>query len=241
LNLLTLSNYWFEKAFKMAQKKEQKLSNIFSFAAGAVIAASCYLGAQILKENTDMIGRSEPVSNTIKNQDGKPASLEAFDDFCNRHPSECKPNTSEEEIYKIDKTTLYLLESINMHVNANTKYMTDIEQYNALEYYNLTESGYGDCEDYVLAKRKLAISMGIPDKALSLGVVYTKNGDGHAVLVVNTDLGSLVLDNSHDIILPWHQTNYFFAYTSDSEDITKLNRVTNNRFSMPKAPKTPAP
>ncbi|HEY5409194.1 MAG TPA: transglutaminase-like cysteine peptidase, partial [Caulobacteraceae bacterium] len=53
----------------------------------------------------------------------------------------------------------------------------------------------GDCEDYVLEKRRALLVRGIPAAALSIAVVRTRRGEGHAVLLVVTDRGELVLDS----------------------------------------------
>ena len=39
-------------------------------------------------------------------------------------------------------------------------------------------------------------------------VVVDEAGDGHAVLMIRTDRGDLILDNKTDAILPWHRTGY---------------------------------
>lgn len=53
----------------------------------------------------------------------------------------------------------------------------------------------GDCEDYVMSKRQQLISKGVPAGALQVAYTTTRSGQGHAILVVQTDAGRLVLDN----------------------------------------------
>lgn len=53
----------------------------------------------------------------------------------------------------------------------------------------------GDCEDYVLAKREALVAAGLPASALRIAAATTRSGVGHAVLVVRTNQGDLVLDN----------------------------------------------
>ncbi|MGH6861936.1 MAG: transglutaminase-like cysteine peptidase, partial [Phyllobacterium sp.] len=66
----------------------------------------------------------------------------------------------------------------------------------------------GDCEDYVLLKRRLLNESGIALGNLLITVVRQMNGEGHAVLTVRTDRGDLVLDNLETGIKPWSETNY---------------------------------
>lgn len=59
---------------------------------------------------------------------------------------------------------------------------------------------YGDCEDYAMTKRAMLIAAGWPSSALSLTVVKTSWGEGHAILSVHTSAGTMVLDNlSHSV------------------------------------------
>ena len=58
--------------------------------------------------------------------------------------------------------------------------MTDLEHWGVVERWNYPDDGHGDCEDYVLAKRRLLIQAGWPREALLVTVVRDKRGDGHA-------------------------------------------------------------
>jgi predicted transglutaminase-like cysteine proteinase len=53
----------------------------------------------------------------------------------------------------------------------------------------------GDCEDYALAKRALLYAAGLPVGAVRLATAALPRGELHAVLAVETDRGTLVLDN----------------------------------------------
>ena len=64
-----------------------------------------------------------------------------------------------------------------------------------VERWNYPDDGYGDCEDYVLLKRRMLMQAGWPREALLITVVRDKKGDGHAVLTVKTNRGEFVLDN----------------------------------------------
>lgn len=65
----------------------------------------------------------------------------------------------------------------------------------------------GDCEDYVLTKRRRLIELGWSPNALRIAIAYTPNNNGHAVLVVSTTKGDLVLDNRNNAVLNWHDTD----------------------------------
>ena len=52
------------------------------------------------------------------------------------------------------------------------------------------------------------IAAGLPSKSLQIAHVKTRRGEGHAVLVVNTNRGKFVLDNLTQSIKPLGRTGY---------------------------------
>lgn len=65
----------------------------------------------------------------------------------------------------------------------------------------------GDCEDFVLTKRFQLASAGLPVGALRIATARTPEGIGHAVLVVRTDQGDLVLDNLNNQVKSWNEVD----------------------------------
>jgi len=112
--------------------------------------------------------------------------------------------------------------------------MTDLEHWGVVERWNYPDDGYGDCEDYVLAKRRLLIQAGWPREALFVTVGRDKRGDGHAVLTVKTDKGEFVLDNQNDQILLWSDTGYRFV-KRQSPGAHELGYASGNLASVPGA------
>jgi predicted transglutaminase-like cysteine proteinase len=107
---------------------------------------------------------------------------------------------------------------INRLVNESVRPMTDLEQHGVAERWSYPVEGYGDCEDYVLLKRRLLIDAGWPRQSLLITVVREHNGDGHAVLTVKTDRGEFVLDNQNVEVVPWSQSGYRFVKRQSQSD-----------------------
>lgn len=82
----------------------------------------------------------------------------------------------------------------------------------------------GDCKDYSLNKRAQLIAYGVPAGALRIAIGYTARGEGHAVLVVRTSAGDLVLDNLTNQIKPFHQTGHRLIAISTG-DLRKWNTI----------------
>jgi predicted transglutaminase-like cysteine proteinase len=110
------------------------------------------------------------------------------------------------------------LQRINLWVNTHVKPMTDMEHWGVVERWNYPDDGYGDCEDYVLQKRKMLMQSGWPREALLITVVRDRNGDGHAILTVKTDKGEYILDNQTDDIVLWSDTGYRFVKRQSQSD-----------------------
>jgi predicted transglutaminase-like cysteine proteinase len=100
---------------------------------------------------------------------------------------------------------------VNEWVNETIKPLTDLEHWGVAERWSYPDDGYGDCEDYVLLKRRMLIQAGWPREALLVTVVRDQKQRGHAVLTVTTDEGDYVLDNQTQDILLWSDTGYRFV------------------------------
>ena len=139
-------------------------------------------------------------------------------EFCAELPRECvtKPSTPRDVV--LTDRVWKDLQRVNRVVNETIKPMTDLEHYGVVEKWAYPDDGYGDCEDYVLLKRRMLIQAGWPREALLITVVREKNGDGHAVLTVKSDRGEFILDNQNEAILPWADTGYRFVKRQSQSD-----------------------
>ena len=139
-------------------------------------------------------------------------------EFCAEHASECKVAPSEPRNVVLTLRLWRDLARINQAVNANIKPMTDLEHYGVVEKWAYPDDGYGDCEDYVLLKRRMLMEAGWPREALLITVVRETSGDGHAVLTVRTDRGDFVLDNQNAAIVLWSESGYRFVKRQSQSD-----------------------
>ncbi len=122
--------------------------------------------------------------------------------MCLKTPSECQGGGKSKVAATGD--VMATLKRVNRTVNASIRPVSD----KGADVWNANASSAGDCEDYVLAKRRLLIKAGIPASSLRIAYVKTRSGEGHAILVVNTGKGKLVLDNLTGAIKPLSQTGY---------------------------------
>ena len=129
-------------------------------------------------------------------------------EFCQSHPSECGSTGSARRV-ELTRALWSRIIGINDRVNVMVQPRTDMEMWGREEYWSYP-GRQGDCEDYVLEKRRLLIKAGIPASALLVTVVLQPNGDGHAVLTLATDMGDFILDNLEPRVLAWNETAYQF-------------------------------
>jgi len=132
-------------------------------------------------------------------------------DFCNENPHDCDGKPLEARDAVLTQKSWKELVRINKYVNDHVRPMTDIDHWGVVERWSYPDDGYGDCEDYVLLKRRMLLQAGFPRQALLITVVRDTKGEGHAVLTVKTDRGEFILDNQEERIMAWTETNYRFV------------------------------
>lgn len=132
--------------------------------------------------------------------------------LCKTYPWACSRNNAGRAI---DKTMLQTIAAVNKRVNREVRYVTDQRQFRTSEHWTLPTNHGGDCEDFALLKKQRLMQMGFDPKSLLIATVLDRNRNGHAVLVVRTKNGDLVLDNATHRILPWAKTGYVFLRMQD--------------------------
>ncbi|MGD9915251.1 MAG: transglutaminase-like cysteine peptidase [Rhizobiaceae bacterium] len=137
-------------------------------------------------------------------------------EFCKANPAECSVRSKGVRPQQLTQALLDTLKSVNASVNHAIKPMNDLDLYGKDEVWAYPD-GAGDCEDYVLEKRRALNQRGLSYANLLITVVRKPDGEGHAVLTVRTDGGDLVLDNLTDKVKDWNDTGYRFLKRQSSE------------------------
>ena len=139
-------------------------------------------------------------------------------EFCLENSEECSGRPTEPRDVVMSQQAWRDLLKVNHWVNETVKPMTDMDHWGVIEKWSLPTDGYGDCEDYVLLKRKMLIDAGWPRAALLIRVVRVRQGEGHAVLTVKTDKGEFILDNQNENVVAWTETGYRFVKRQSQSD-----------------------
>ncbi|MBN9218508.1 MAG: transglutaminase-like cysteine peptidase [Mesorhizobium sp.] len=151
-------------------------------------------------------------------------------DFCRTNPAECSIRPSNLAPARMTDALLRKLTSVTVRVNAAVKPMSDYDIYGRDEVWAYPDKGVGDCEDYVLEKRRELFRTGLSFADLLITVVRKPDGEGHAVLTVRTDKGDFLLDNLTDKVRLWDETDYSFL---KRQAIDNTGRWVSIRASQP--------
>ena len=130
-------------------------------------------------------------------------------EFCQSHRPECEIKTKSTVAPRVTDFGWSVIRQVNLAVNSEVTPMTDMDLYGKDEVWAYPD-GAGDCEDYVLLKRKRLLEKGFSPADLLITVVRKPDGEGHAVLTVRTAQGDFILDNLDNDVKIWSKTPYRF-------------------------------
>ena len=154
----------------------------------------------------------------------------AYHDMCRREPGLCRGDQAAGRspgagpVARLSRHRRRLLRRTNARINAQIRAGRDIELYGVSDYW--TAGGrFGDCEDYIVAKKQALIAAGWAADQLLYAVVVGTETPYHAVLVVRTDRGDLVLDNLRPEILDWRASGYSFVVRQSAADPRRWVRI----------------
>lgn len=138
-------------------------------------------------------------------------------EFCRVNPDECSIRMRRRGPVALTEDVRAFVSKVNIAVNEAVRPMSDFDIYGRDEVWAYPDRGVGDCEDYVLEKRRRLAQQGIAVSNLLITVVRKPDGEGHAVLTLRTDRGDMILDNLRNELLPWHETGYRYLKRQSSE------------------------
>lgn len=129
--------------------------------------------------------------------------------FCKSDQEECKASGAQDGKLAMSPDRWNLIYQVNTYVNSKIAPVSDQDLYGEAERWAYPTDA-GDCEDYVLLKKRYLEGLGFTADNLLITVVLDEKGEGHAILTVTTDGGDFILDNRRDEVLRWSDTNYKF-------------------------------
>jgi predicted transglutaminase-like cysteine proteinase len=87
-------------------------------------------------------------------------------EFCHRIPSGCPTAEIVRPAVRLTEALWKQLLAVNAYYNTTIKPESDQQQYGAPDFWTYPDSGFGDCEDYQLAKQRALVAAGWPQSDL---------------------------------------------------------------------------
>jgi predicted transglutaminase-like cysteine proteinase len=128
-------------------------------------------------------------------------------EFCQKYKSECNVKSKAAVAPRVTERGWAAIRQVNAAVNREITPITDQELHGRDEVWSYPQDA-GDCEDFVLEKRKRLMKKGFSASDLLITVVRKPDGEGHAVLTVRTGQGDFILDNLENGVKLWTHTPY---------------------------------
>jgi predicted transglutaminase-like cysteine proteinase len=167
-----------------------------------------WVASIVLAVLAGMLPRVAFAGNTMETGDFTSQPIGHYE-FCKANPDECSIQVVLTEPVVLNEQAWGVINRINSYVNDIIKPMNDFDIYGRDEMWAYPVSS-GDCEDYVLLKRRFLIEKGVSPSNALITVVRKPDGEGHAVLTIRTDKGDYILDNLTDRVRNWNRTGYTF-------------------------------
>ena len=131
-------------------------------------------------------------------------------DLCKAHKSFCRLTRRSDQIdgrVSLTKRKADQVMAVNAQVNRGIRSISDQANHGVVDRWSISPRA-GDCEDYALTKKKRLMALGWPSSALLVALATTRRGEPHAVLIVRTGSGDLVLDNLRSEVRAWTPSLY---------------------------------
>jgi predicted transglutaminase-like cysteine proteinase len=181
-------------------------------AVGAALLATTLQSLPASATGSVAVGQSAAL-NLFAIEYGETLPPVGYVNFCASNKAECAGYNMGEKLSS-DRIAMSpdrwnMLYQVNTYVNGKIKPVSDQELYGEAERWAYPTDA-GDCEDFVLLKKRALEKLGVPAKNLQITVVLDERNEGHAVLTVSTEEGDYILDNRRNDILLWNDTNYTF-------------------------------
>jgi predicted transglutaminase-like cysteine proteinase len=203
------------------------MSNSITVTLGGVLIASVMFSTPAAASSP--VDLSNPAFAPVSGPTSIPVGA---DDFCRRVTTACVPEARVVEVEALSQQSWDQLVAINDNVNATIRPETDEENYRQVEYWTYPTDGSGDCEDIALEKQRQLVNAGWDPSTLLMTVVRERDGNGHAVLMVRTDRGDVILDNQVGKVLLWKDTNYEYIKRQSQADAGKWVGLIDDRATI---------
>ncbi len=212
--------------------------------AGAICASAVFAAGESAGESGSSARMTPPspevfMASEMREGEGL-SGPSAYYELCRRAPADCPAPQKLQKADRVimDDAAAEAIVTMNQSINQAIRPVSDYERYGLGDFWEFPRDGVGDCEEYVIAKRAALLDMGFPESALLIGVALGVGSPYHAVLLVRTDSGEIVLDNLTDRVSPWRDSGLTFVVRQSALDSRRWVRVLPSEAAPKALPKT---
>ncbi len=158
------------------------------------------------------------------------AAPRAYHAMCARQPAACMYDRQagrQPGITRPQQVTAAIwqqLMQVNSQVNRSIRPNRDAAAFGLGDVWT-PHAASGDCEEYIIAKKHVLLGLGWSADQLLYAVVHRRGSGHHAVLLVRTDVGDVLLDNLTDAILLSEKSDYQIVTHQAVEDPYRWGRA----------------
>ncbi len=186
-------------------------------AVGAAILGILFSTSAALSVETASKSSFSQSRKYFASEFGKTLPPVGFVKFCATNAADCAPKGGKNYTLAMSPERWNLLYQVNTYVNGKIAPVSDQDLYGEPERWVIPTDA-GDCEDYLLLKKRYLEGLGFPPESLLITVVLDEKGEGHAILTATTENGDYILDNRRNDVLRWTETNYKFLKRQSRSD-----------------------
>ncbi len=148
-----------------------------------------------------LFGSQEKVSSNLRPFTKWSGMFDRLDKEMSRSSNQTIINSWKNDLSEFRGLSLHAMaQKINSYVNSY-QYITDNKVWGKSDYWATPIEFFtrgGDCEDFAIAKYASLRALGVPEERLRLAIVHDKQKNiPHAILIVYTERGAMVLDNQN--------------------------------------------
>lgn len=194
-----------------------------------------FLGLSTVVAGAEPGRESENAHRSVRNTGsvtfGKPVPIPSgYYELCRRSYFLCRhtagwgfATTADGAVIVSDRLMAQVV-AVNSFVNRSMKPVADSGRSPLADRWTVG-GGAGDCEDFALTKKRRLINLGWPSSALLMALARTRAGQLHAVLIVRTDRGDVILDNLSEAARPWDRARYDWLKIQSPRDAWVWNTM----------------
>lgn len=193
--------------------KKAKAESIRDIPAQITLAMNSDSGLQSVEYHPALFGADEKFSPSLKAFTKWTAMFDRLNETANAPKSRGIIDTLKIELAGYKSSSIAAMaQDVNSMMNRK-KYIVDNKNWGKSDYWatpvEFMARG-GDCEDFAIAKYVALRALGVPEDNLRIAIVHDmKKNIPHAILVVYSENGALILDNQIEDARPAGQIHHY--------------------------------